>query len=307
MANVSREVDEARAELDVQLRLLRKSCHEFDSGDSDETRNISRALRVICADDNGHNNPCLLSLAQRDNVDFIDTSFQYNPYNIAPEFGLIVAVLGPQTAGPKAFLDTYEQARNVSFSNWLNATIIDDKEGTTFSRLRLLKAMANMGGGTHFPRDLRPFFTRLREYKFTAQMTFTDKEIPLLGAADQSMRQIAHEVLKSLDPSYQRSIWVESGAMMAGKTQTILLPGRKMIMSMITRTIKNGVTIQGAPSAIRGIAPPTVKLPYEDTARNAACPCGSGIKFKKCCETAREFDADFMAEFRRSRGLSAKD
>ena len=303
MTKLPRSESEAQNELQVQLRLLRKACHSFDDGDQDETRNISRALRVLCADDESHKNPCLLTQANRSSGTFLDTRFRFHKKNIAPEFALIAAVLGPVTAGPRAFLDTYESSSNVSFSEWLDGTVIDDKEGTVFSRLRLLKAMANMGGGTHFPRELRPFFKRLQEYKFTAQLTFNDKEIPLLGAADQTLRQIAHELLKSLDPQYSRPIWTESGSLMAGKAELILLPGRKLVMSMSARTIRNGVAVKGMPSAIQGIAPPSVKLPYEGTPRNAPCPCESGVKFKSCCETARDFDAEFIAEFKRRHGL----
>ena len=36
-------------------------------------------------------------------------------------------------------------------------------------------------------------------------------------------------------------------------------------------------------SAKRSYAPPAPPKPFHGTGRNEKCPCGSGLKYKKCC------------------------
>jgi len=39
-------------------------------------------------------------------------------------------------------------------------------------------------------------------------------------------------------------------------------------------------------------------LPYEpnSVSRNARCPCGSGLKYKRCCGTSRKYTNNFEAD-----------
>lgn len=165
---MKRDNDEIQNELRVQLRLLRKAAHEFDAGDWDESRNISRALRVLCTPDN-HGNRSLIEMAGVGHRDFQDTRFSCHPMSIAPYLPLIVVAIGPVTIGPRAFLGSGLQSTWTSFADWMGRDVADDCDGTAYTRKRMIKNVANLGGGTHYPADVRAFFRKLQEITYEAK------------------------------------------------------------------------------------------------------------------------------------------
>lgn len=208
---VSRRDEEIQQELSSQVRLMTKAAHEFDKGDLDEVKNLLRALRVLCTKDQ-HGNASLIELAGKGEHLFYDTRLIGHPKSIAPELSLVVAVLGPISVGPKAPLDTVPEMRQAPFREWLQQTVIDDRQGLQFTRERLIKSVANLDGAMHYPPEVRAFFEKLKGLSFTAKRGNQDVESSLYGLDKHAVRQIAHEILVSLDEKYARPIQVENGA-----------------------------------------------------------------------------------------------
>lgn len=289
-------------ELRIQQRLLKKAVDEFDKGGIDEVRNITRALRILCLQDQ-HGNPSLIEMAGEHTRHFFDTSIRTHRHNIIPELSLTVAVIGPISLGPKAPLDTVMERRKMTFKEWKEQTIIDDRCGVVFDRNRLIKTVSNTDGGTHYPPDVRPFFKRLKEMAFTAQRDNDSVEISMKGLENHSIRQIAHEIIISFDPNYKRPICVENGTLILCAMEAFIYPGRRMTFGMQTRTMLDGYAIQGQPHGFTSISGPRIELPHHKTGKNDPCPCYSGLKFKNCCSESREFDEEFIKKFKKDRGF----
>lgn len=188
---IQRPQSDFEAELQANLHLLKKACQEFDRGDLDEFRNIARAVRLIVTQDVQNGGQSLLELAGRGAVQMLDTGTYAHRRSIVPEFALIAIVLGPQTVGCKAPLDDAPSKRMVGLQDWLTGyPIIDDREGGVFNRLRLIKSVANSGGSTHFPADVRAYFARLQDLAITGKRRGQGIEVNYRDFEKHTLRQI---------------------------------------------------------------------------------------------------------------------
>jgi hypothetical protein len=213
-------------------------------------------------------------------------------------------VLGSHTVGVRAPLDDAVGSAPVSVSRWLATVVIDDRQGGSFNRLRLIKAAANSGGATHYPPEIRNYFERLKSFEITAHRHNQHASMPYHEFEKHSLRQIAHEVIGGFDPKYRRASQIEAGAMMLHGTEAIPYHGRRLdIRTSIRSKPAPAILMSAPPHGFAGIAGPMMKLPYEGTPPRAPCPCGSGLKFKACCSEARDFSPEFIAEFEKRHGL----
>lgn len=231
-----------------------------------------------------------------------------HPRSISPYFALAAIVLGPQTVGCRALLDDGPNRVPTDLTVWLEQTVVDDKEGGIFNRLRLIKAVANLGGGTHFSPDIRAYFAKLQDMGVTASRNGTTVRQTFVDVEKHSLRQIAHEVLASFDDRYRRLGQFEPGTLMIGPPSTVLYPGRKMQLAPIVK-LKAGpaVMLKLPPHGFTDLRTSAVKLPYEETSAKSPCPCGSGLRFKACCSEARDFPPSFIEKFERQYSLGEFD
>ena len=146
----------------------------------------------------------------------------------------------------------------VDFDTYWNKIIILDKEGNTFTRKQIIDAIANQDGGAHVDPELKKEYVDFsRKNSMGWVHSIDDKNWnPVMGAELASVRQIAHEILRTLIPSY---------------------PIKKMVCSEIA-----GPTISTDMKAVYAddilLTEVTKKV-----GRNELCPCKSGVKYKECC------------------------
>lgn len=298
MAEKSRTDSDHQDELEIQLHLLEKACREFDAGDLIEVRNTARALRVILTADS-HGDASLIERVHTKKKLLPDTRILTHPLNIAPEFKLTGVVFGQKTAGVRAFLDTAGTNGEVPYDEWMEQTIADDKEGTYFSRHRLIKAVANLGGGTHYPSDIRRYYAKLENAEITASSNDEEMTVRLRDVEKHSLRQISFEVLRAFGRADRRGVRAEYGATLIRSMSSVLYPGRG-IRTDIRMKARAAPAVQTEENKLDSISGFMTKLPYEGTGRNDSCPCKSGLKFKNCCETARDFDPAFVDAFEKN-------
>jgi hypothetical protein len=93
---------------------------------------------------------------------------------------------------------------------------------------------------------------------------------PMPGPERAAIRQIAHEVLKTLKPNYHKKIEYDVGMLIGGIVTTTGNTAAAIIARM---------NIKG-PS--KSSVPINTKNSTKKIGRNDQCPCGSGTKFKKC-------------------------
>jgi len=203
------ELEEA---LQEQLKMLRKSCEDFDHGDLFEAKRIAVHLRILW-----HNTQQSTGLASQLNLtnEVVDTAFVVPPtfvHSESPEppsdERRLFAIGGSRAYAP--LFDRGPAGVSKSpFAKWWEGTVISDGEGHKFTRKDLVLAVADTDGGAHVDPKLDSAY-----YALTRKETFgvirvapTDdpkvfRKVATPSPVAVTLRQIGHETLKSLCPGY---------------------------------------------------------------------------------------------------------
>jgi hypothetical protein len=261
---VPRTIPELEQELNDQIELLKLDLANYDAGMEIAAKGIAAKLRVLLHDSRTCHS--LLGQIGKNVALFHDTSHKFEPGNVFTYSGLIT--VSALTHNPKynAPLDNLPQGsdRQIAFDDWWNAVVFLDKEHEEFSRRDLVLTLADQDGGAHVdPEVEKKYYALTRQNTLgwqtqTASGTWKALSNPHYAA----VRQIAHEVLKSLVPGYTPP-------------------------ATSTRATFEGVQIAGLSMGIVGEPHSPPPLPpsrpaQEKVGRNDPCPCGSGKKYKKC-------------------------
>lgn len=238
------------AHLDEQLEFLTASAEAFDAGKTGEAKRIAATLRILLHDTNKSHS--LLGQIGRKGERFWDTAVPDMPGNLLPYAGLVAVHVAPGDPKYAPLFDDFAGASQVEFNAWWNAAVLRERRGPALSRREIVLTAANQDGGAHV--DPTGVDERYARFAHDNALGVTSREAigpdrPLQGAVAASIRQIAHEVLRTLDPAYRRSRSPGGGA---------------------------------APAAIIGPVRATIGPKMPKIGRNDPCSCGSGKKFKKC-------------------------
>ncbi|HEY9168264.1 MAG TPA: SEC-C domain-containing protein [Lutibacter sp.] len=234
-----------------QIEFLKNSCNSFDNGFDGESKRIALTLRVLLHDTKQSHS--LLGLMNKKVIDFISTNAKFEPSSSFSFNGL--AMMASTANGYKytAMLDNAEFNYFISFENWWNEIIFIDNENKTITRKELVLTAANQDGGAHIDSSLERTYARIsKENSLGVSTEYENKSIPLQNAERASLRQIGHEVLKTLEPNYKKTPKDDGVDYYIGNFATV----SNSSMSSVRSNKKIG--------------------------RNEKCHCGSGIKYKKC-------------------------
>jgi hypothetical protein len=259
--SVPQSTQDLENHLQEQLRFLVRSADAFDQGLEDESKRLATVLRVMLHDTAASRS--LLGQLGRKDTPFFDTAEEIAPGNQLGYQGLVAIWSGPGGTKYAPFLDDCPSPpRTRPFEEWWNAPAFIEPKGSTMTRRQLVCAVANKDGGAHVDPKLDAVYVRLSR---TNAMGWVVQDAagqhPIEPPHLAAVRQIAHEVLKTLVPTYSKKI-TRDGFLVAG-----------------------AVLMQGAPA---GGAPPIPSQRPQRTStknevgRNDPCPCGSGRKYKKC-------------------------
>jgi hypothetical protein len=257
--------EELQEHLEEQIEFLECSASSYDNGFEGEIKRLAVSVRVLVHDTG--NSTSLLTLLGKKNVDFADTSIPFDEDNKMTHSGLVTMSLGAREARPLPHLDDGPFSRTASFDLWWNGIVFVDKNRNEFSRKDIVLSLANKEGGAHVDKKLDEKYAALRKNNSLGwfDVTADGKQTPSADQVPATMRQIAHEVLKTLKPGYvfHRPI-----------------------------TSDDGIFVMGASAVVGSVPPPipTHNLPKnrpviagKKIGRNDPCPCGSGRKYKHCC------------------------
>jgi hypothetical protein len=264
--------DELEQHLQEQLEFIKRSAEAFDSGHSGEAARLAVAVRVLINDTGRCKS--LLTLLGRKEVEFCDTAVPFDRGNLGSHSGLVMVALGKGPQRPLALLDDGPPARKVPFSLWWDGVAFVDRIRSEFSRRDIVLNLADREGGAHVDPSLDDAYARLRKHN---SLGWYDVCPPgrVTPAADQvpaAMRQIAHEILKTLEPNYTKHH--------DHKNQ----PGLLAMAPMLHRGNAPPPLPSQNPTKRRPLA---AKAKAPRIGRNQPCPCGSGKKSKKCCGRKR--------------------
>lgn len=237
-----------RQHLADQLRFLQDSAESFDKGFEGEASRLALAIRVL-VHDTGRSTSLLGLLALKDSP-FWDSAQEMDPHHHGSFAGLVMLAAGRTGRDYVAMLDQVAQARLVPIEEWWHRPVLVDDNRAALTRADCILSVADQDGGAHVDSSLDELYARLsRDNALGWWHVSGSNKRPLTNPVRPTVRQIAHEVLKTLVPGYTRRPQHRALAYFGGVTVT-------------------------------PVAPPAIAKPV--VGRNAPCPCGSGKKYKKC-------------------------
>ena len=143
--------------------------------------------------------------------------------------------------------------KTVSFDDWWGKPIFIDKDRQLLTRKDVVLIAANQDGGAHIDPHLD---ARYAELATQLGWVAVDNHVARImeGPERVAIRQIAHELLRTLDPTYTKKPAHAAG----------------MIIGMPS-------IIEGGPEDL-----PPVPKAQRKMGRNEPCFCGSNLKYKRC-------------------------
>ena len=256
MSKLSVPANELEGHLKDQLELLESSADAYDAGRTAEYRRMALAIRILVHDHKSSR--ALLGQLGRLEVDFLDTALPLNPRNIMPHSGLTMMLQGGPKTGFAAPLDGGPFRAMRPFKDWWNREVVKDDNSAILTRKDLVLIASNQDGGAHVDPGLDERYAAISRRNslghFAQKADGSWVELP--DAERASIRQIAHEVLKTLKPGYAKSPDTEGVSL-----------------------ISMGALIE--PS--HHIQKAEIRLRPKAQARNERCACGSQKKYKHCC------------------------
>jgi len=209
---IKRSRDDLQAQLREQLRFLLTSCERYDQGDKSEAKRIAVPIRTL-VHDTGNSMSLLgqLGLGRK----FLDTAFDVPDDVVQQVWRCRLALPDAITPGAWAPLLDGSTSRIVDFDEWWTETVVTDAKGNTFSRSDLILNVANTDGGAHVDPTLERTYAELTREN-SCQMLFGTidmshgwpeslaghKFFQMESPVNASIRQVGHEVLKTLIPGY---------------------------------------------------------------------------------------------------------
>lgn len=251
MARVPKTSEDLQNQLAEQIELLRELVVLYDSGKTVAAKSIASSLRVLV-----HDTPTSHALLKQTNMldrDFYDTAELRTDHEGGTWAGSYSALLGIAFGGNRSGyvpnLDSNKNSRWIPFRNYWDEVIFIDQANNSFTRKDIVLAVANQDGGSHVDPGLDPKYESLSRKNSLGWMSGNDSSWEeLKGAELASVRQIAHEILKTLDPEYIPPALPQSSGMIVGGV---------------------GMVLHAEPVE-------------EPPRRQGPCPCGSGKKYKRC-------------------------
>lgn len=266
MANISRTQDNLNLLFEEQLEFLKHSCASFDNGFQGEVKRLAVAVRVLVHDTD--RSTSLLTQSNKKSVKFLDTAVSYNDENVYSHSALVQTFFGGKGRGRlRPNLDYTPHSNWIGFDDWWNGVVLVDIKGHEFSRKDIVLFLANKEGGAHVDHEIDEKYHNLQQKDSMGWTTdFGDgRKITGEDHVPTTMRQIAHELIRSLDGTYTQSHPEEEKF--------------GNVIHEISIVPKTSSTSERLPN-LRKDRP---MIGGKKAGRNDLCPCGSGNKFKRCC------------------------
>lgn len=241
--------------LEEQIGFLLVSAAAFDDGATAEAKRLAVTIRTL-VHDNPHARPpskSLLTLLERkESMVWWDTANPLEDGAHQPNGGLIAYDMFRTPPRYLACLDNTPTKRQVGFDEWWNAEVFKNPNGHSLPRKNLILYAANKTGGAHVDPELPEAYAALAVDN-SPGLKPSDPSVIITEPGLVAIRQVAHEVLKSLKPGYAKvPDYTGSGP----------------IQFVTITPMGNGP--QAMPATVPKVGP------------NDPCPCNSGKKYKQC-------------------------
>lgn len=196
--------EELEAKLREQIGFLQRAVRRFDEGYTLEAIHIATILRVLL---HSGRSPSLLQIVGRDSLRFVDTAKPPHPGNLVPSHNLVQSSFSDEGLYFFAPLDDLPVRGHVPFESWWNGPVFAHPDGVALSRRDVVLHMANKDGGAHVDPVLPDDFYKLLigDFALWRHVAFNGEQLAVKHVERHAIRQIAHEVLRTLVQGYRRS------------------------------------------------------------------------------------------------------
>ena len=259
------KIQHTRAELeglrDELLEELEHAAGRFDIGRDAAAKHLAVIIRVLV-----HDTPkshSLLGQLGLKGDPFVDSAAPRDPQDVSGLYhGLASMAVALPTVRLRrdcvAMLDRTDggTGRRISFDTWWNAVVFASKEMGEMTRKDLVLAVANEHGGAHVdPDGLSEPYAKLAKLNALGWTYRADRKLsrPLGGPHLVAVRQIAHEVLKTLRRGYAKTGVIEAGtAMVLGSTSLFPVAAPPPAETKTPVSAKPSVTVPATVHPVKG-------------------------------------------------------
>jgi hypothetical protein len=188
----------------IQRRAIEVSCAAYDQGETWEALRLSTAVANLVWDASSGIKCILTQLGILNDLTYISSGIPCIPGNLARE--VVLAGFRIHRDGRNEYFPWLGRSpvpsALVEFDEWWDRdTILKEGDAFRMTRRHLVTALRNADGGSHIDAELRnPSYTRFsRDTMIHTGTSDAPEPNPLLGAERASMRQIAWELLVTLN------------------------------------------------------------------------------------------------------------
>jgi hypothetical protein len=205
MGKYTQTKEEILKHLLEEIRFIKASAKEYDEGHLEEAKRLAMSIRKLVYDTD--NQTSILSQLNKKGILFYDSAADYEPSNLLTQSSILIMKTGPEGSEFIAPLDNFQHRRykKREFNNWWNrAYIFKDKDGNLFSRRDIILEVADTDGGVHVDPNLNQAYANISRFNSLAWRYVNEKgeDMPLPSPVPPAIRQISHEVLKTLQDEF---------------------------------------------------------------------------------------------------------
>lgn len=196
-------IDDLQSHLQQQIYFLKSSAKAYDEGNTIEAKRIATSIRVLVHDT--ENSKSLLTQLNKKDIKYYDSASKPRPGNLLSTTGLVSIQIHNEKITYVPRLDnTPFNIQKVEFGQWWSGVVIVDKNRTQFNRSDLILKMCNQDGGAHVDPKLNNKYAALSRSNSVGWKleSSNGSEEDLKGIELASVRQICHEMLKSLKDKF---------------------------------------------------------------------------------------------------------
>lgn len=212
--SISQTSQEFLIHLKEQIDFLQRSAKAYDEGYTSEAKRLATTLRILLHDTT--QSKSLLTLLGRKKMKFYNTAMEYDS-GLAPNMKLLLIIIRGHSDNGQGdyFDDAYfkppldncpntDVNRKISFLQWWNQIVIIDQKKNKFSRKDLVLAVSNKDGGAHIDPKLNDRYADLTRFNSLGWYLISNNIKKNFSTNPElaSVRQICHEVLKSLNDEF---------------------------------------------------------------------------------------------------------
>lgn len=214
--------EDLQKQLKEQLKFLELSADAYDKGLESEAKRMATTIRVLLHDTSKSRS--LLGQLNLLDGKFFSTctkmlSVSKNQQYVGGYAGLVGILIGP---GPGGYVPNFDDSAEITgyidFKDYWDEIIFIDKEEKSQSRKDIILSVADQDGGAHVDPGLNERYSKLSRSGSLGWLTGDgEKWTPAKGAELAAVRQIAHELFRTLIPNYITPKRHSEGAIMGGQ------------------------------------------------------------------------------------------